>query len=302
MEFNTKGEYRCGFYVDEKRKKIWKIQLEMLEYLLKVCKDNNIKIFGIAGTMLGAVRHGGFIPWDDDIDMAMYRTDYNKFMKIIEENNPFKEPLFLQTQYNDPEHYSPSIRLRHSLSTAIIDYDKTKKCNNGIFIDIFPLDGYCQNKFKRKIQIFELRIMHKIMKNHIYPQNRTMVGKVKSIGCNFIIKLYPYNKMIKRYHEVASRYSTEDCEMIDHFVRPMLPSYNNRYLWRKKYIEDLIYVKFEDLKLPIPKEYDKCLKQNFGNYMVLPPIEERGLHHAEKIIFDPDTPFIEYQKKMGWIE
>ena len=92
-------EVRCGYTVTKQMKEVWAVELDMLEKLLSVCKKHDIKIFASGGTMLGAVRHQGFIPWDDDIDMMMFRDDYEKLCKVAQEE--FEYPYFFQTEYTD---------------------------------------------------------------------------------------------------------------------------------------------------------------------------------------------------------
>lgn len=302
MEFNLEPETRCDFFVDATRKKIWKIQLDMLQELIKVCDQNRIQMFGIAGTMLGAVRHKGFIPWDDDIDIAMYREDFDRFVEIATTKNVFKFPYFLQTSKNDNEHYGTNVRLRHSLSTAVIDYDRHKKCNNGIYIDIFPLDGVAPTKAKQKTQYFKLRTLHALMREDKNPTpNGGTAQKLIRLISKFYFKIFDFNKTVDQYQSIAKKYSNPDAIYVDHITRPITPQYDCRYTWPKYYIEKIIYVDFENIKLPIPAEYDLCLKCNYKDYMELPPVEKRGLHHAEKVLFDPDTPYEEFQKNRGWI-
>ena len=138
-------ETRCGFTVTKKMKEVWAVELDLLAELLRVCNKNNIKIFASGGTMLGAVRHQGFIPWDDDIDMMMFRDDYERLCEIA--GSEFQYPYFFQTEYTDPGSLRGHAQLRNSLTTGILESELGKrKFNQGIFLDIFPLDVVTDNE------------------------------------------------------------------------------------------------------------------------------------------------------------
>ena len=134
-------EVRDGYEVSCEMKYIWAVELDLLNQLLTVCQKYNIKLYAAGGTMLGAVRHKGMIPWDDDIDMMMFRSDYDRLCEIASEE--FKEPYFFQTNETDPGSYRGHAQLRNSKTTGILKHelDQKREINQGIFIDIFPLDN-----------------------------------------------------------------------------------------------------------------------------------------------------------------
>ena len=132
-------EIRNDFFVSIERKKLWTVLLDLLIELDEVCTRNNLRYFILGGTLLGAVRHKGFIPWDDDIDVCMPREEYEKLLKL---QNEFKHPYFLQTPYTDPNFFWSSTKLRNSNTTQIVDMFKYQGFNQGICITIFPLDKW----------------------------------------------------------------------------------------------------------------------------------------------------------------
>ena len=138
-------EVRCGYLVNHEMKKAWAVMLDLLAEFDRVCKKHNIRYFASGGTMLGAVRHKGFIPWDDDIDVMMERTDYEKLCKVGP--SEFKHPYFLQNKYTDPECPDIMSKLRNSETTAFFGVEEHgfMKYNKGIFMDIFPLDKIPDN-------------------------------------------------------------------------------------------------------------------------------------------------------------
>ena len=146
-EFCFEEEIRDGYLVTERVKKIWYTEINLLIAFDRMCKEYNLKYSVCYGTLLGAIRHKGFIPWDDDIDVFMMRDDYNKMLKIAP--NYFKEPYFFQSAYTDVMVWGFS-KLRDSRTTAIEFDDMKEQFNQGIFIDIFPLDSTDDGSAKMK--------------------------------------------------------------------------------------------------------------------------------------------------------
>lgn len=154
---NLNEEWICGHLVTERDKKVWNVELNILKEVKRICEKHNIKYFAEGGTLLGAARHGGFIPWDDDIDVAMLRDDYNKFIEIAQSELP--EHLFIQNSKTD---IRPNLftKIRDSRTTWIPKGNDLKLKNYGIFIDIFPLDG-CDNNIEQiRNDYFKLDLAH----------------------------------------------------------------------------------------------------------------------------------------------
>ena len=171
-------EKRDGYVVETKMKKIWSVQLDLLMELQRVCNRYNIKMFVVWGTLLGAIRHKGFIPWDDDLDVGLLREDYDKLCEIA--SKEFCEPYFFQTADSDRNFFIGYARLRNSDTTGIIKDNLDVEYNNGIYIDIYPLDGYPQNNLKRKIQLFtnnNTLILHHLLA--IYTQKSSLQDKTE---------------------------------------------------------------------------------------------------------------------------
>ncbi len=143
-----KEEIRCGYTVDEKTKRVWAVQLEMLDEVERICKANGLKYFADSGTLIGAIRHEGYIPWDDDIDLVMLREDYDKFVQIAPKW--LKEDLVLQTVYTEKNYLRGHAQIRNSKTCGCNEEDKKAGYNCGIFIDIFPLDGMPKTEKERK--------------------------------------------------------------------------------------------------------------------------------------------------------
>ncbi len=285
-------EYRDGFLISSDRKKIWAVQLDLLHELLRVCENNNIRLCLYAGSLLGAIRHKGFIPWDDDIDVCMTRIEFNKLIKVV---NNFKAPYFLQTAYNDKKFFFGYARLRNSNTTAIIKGNESIEYNNGIYIDIFVFDGYVDSKLLYNYQMLSRFIIQELLIN-FYRENFEDISIIKRIFLKCVQcvekKVLDYRKLINRYHLIISKYKS--CDKVTFLTHPEYLL--TRYWCYKSELNDLMYIQFENLYVPIPRDYDIILKRIYGNYLKLPPEDERGKWHEGMIEFNPDIPYTEFLK------
>ena len=134
-------EVRDDYYIGAEIKKMWAVQLDLIMELDRVCQKHGIRYSAYAGTLLGVIRHKGYIPWDDDIDFMMTRSEYNRLCEVAKDE--FKAPYFWQTEYTDRGSLRGHAQLRNSETTCLLDteYPYKRKYNQGIFIDIFPFDG-----------------------------------------------------------------------------------------------------------------------------------------------------------------
>lgn len=276
----------CGFHVDSNRKKLWKIELDILQEVIRICNKYNIRYFLHSGSALGAVRHQGFIPWDDDLDIGMLREDFEKFLTVSK--NEIKEPLFLQHGMNDGGHICGLLRIRHSDTTGIIKIDRNKKCNNGVFIEIYPFDNVPDNEFKKKLQCFESRLFyHGLLAAYYGPMSKPQV-----FLC-FLIRLIGIKRSYSLWQNICKRYNNLPCKYVDTVA---LPDYENEGIYKleRSWITNLKTVKFEYLDVLIPEKSDEMLTLNYGDYMELPPKEERGMLHRKIVFYDPNKPYTYY--------
>ena len=144
-------ETRCNYHISGNMKKVWAIELDLLRKFTEVCEKHGLNYFMDGGTLLGAVRHKGFIPWDDDADVIMPREDYDKLWLIASEE--FRGPYFFQTTLSEEKFFRSHAQLRNSNTTGFVVEDQQKDINKGIFIDIFVLDNIQENFFRRKLNL-----------------------------------------------------------------------------------------------------------------------------------------------------
>lgn len=286
-KFNLNSETICGYKVSSKMKKVWAKELEMLEEFQKVCKKYHLKWFLIGGSLIGAIRHNGFIPWDDDIDVAMLRDDYKKLLKIA--SKEFKDPFFFQTPYTD-KIYRGHAQLRYNGTTAILPEEINRTHHQGIFIDIFPFDEYPDTKHgwnKQAYQVREIQCLYEDYFNNSFP---TKTLKREHRRAVIIVKIFGFKNIYRRYERICARFNKRGG---NGWVGNLSLVYGSR-VQEKNLFNRIIMHKFEYLSVPIPAEYDKLLKNKFGDYM---KYVKGGSAHG-KVIFDPDVPYQVTLKKL----
>ena len=252
-----------------------KIEVEMLKEFITVCEKLGLKYYLAYGTLIGAVRHKGFIPWDDDIDVVMPRKDYEEFLKYGGELLP--EHLFLQCIDTEPDYMMSFAKIRNSNTTFMQNSDRKFKINHGVFIDIIPLD-FCPDNEKefQKILSKKKRYDFRINSYLDYGTTKNINTKIKIA----IYKLvYPSLKILKNKREkLYSKVSNSNKFTIYCFSKPWL---NTAPI---EWFGEGIELEFEGILVRAPKEYHKWNNKIYGDYMQLPPIEERVPHHYTGII------------------
>lgn len=285
-------EIRCDYRVTELKKKIWAVQLDLLNEILRICKKHDIKIIVFAGTMLGAVRHGGFIPWDDDIDVALDRENYEKLLRIAPIE--FKYPYFLQTGYNDQAFFLNYARLRNSETTCIIDWNRSEDYNSGIYIDVFVLDGYPDDEASYKNYIKKKDKLEHVLSFYKEKDKTCSIKEVvKTLLRRITKKAIQYEKLLDIYNAHLQKYSLTSNKI---GLMTHTEYFRDRYWLYKEELDNLICLSFEFLQVPVPADYDEILTRVYGNYMKFPPLEKRGEWHAGYFEIDPDMPYDEYYR------
>lgn len=275
---NLNEEILCGFKVSSARKKVWQKELEMVKLFKNICEENNLKYFASGGTLIGAVRHNGFIPWDDDIDLMMPRNDYEKFLKIAQLALP--ADFFLQ--YNETEKNYPNghAQIRNNGTTCLnncgyTDLKKGKNC--GIFIDIFPYDEVPDDEKQRKKYASKIRFLKKMCFFRIYRKDfYGLKGVIKSIISTIYFAFCSLEKTIAKFNSLSARLDekTNTVALIS-----FMPGYEKN-VWNKELFDKTVLHKFEDIEIAIPEKYDEVLRHEFGDYMQFPEDKSAGSMHG----------------------
>lgn len=281
-------ENRCGYKVSEKMKKVWAVELNLLDQFDKLCREHNLRYFVDYGTLLGAVRHQGFIPWDDDIDVVMFRDDYEK-LKIIAMDS-VSSPYFYQNSYTDIMIWAFS-KLRDSRTSAIEFPDFPPEFHQGIFMDIFPLDDAPDGVgMKPVVQQMQCEIWMSV----VNPQGlKEMIeqGAGLAMDSEILIELLKMQirdrmKMFEDFNVSQFGKSERVCFITDHFLGS--PSV------LREWYSNVEYLPFENLMVPVPAGYDSLLNCRYGEYMK--PVQRPNMHDG--IFLDPETPYTKYVNKL----
>ena len=262
------GEYK----VTEQKKEVFNCLYDLLVEFDRVCRENNLNYSLEGGTLIGAIRHDGFIPWDDDIDIMMPRKDYDK-LKMLGQNGIFKNPYFFQTPDTDEGSPRLFIRLRNTETTSISLDDIALHMNHGIFIDIMPIDYVPNTHMVLKAELLLFKILQKISGGYAKYYSGVNV-KGKGIGTKaFFYLLYPFykSKIItsKRIFKLSEAIisnklfaKSNTCGLVPWMI------FDSKACWPIDYFQDGFTKHiFEDEQFSIVKNYDQVLTKIYGNYM-----------------------------------
>ena len=254
------------------------VELEILKEVDRVCRKNNINYAIFCGTQLGAVRHKGYIPWDDDADLVMLRQDYEKFKSVLDQLNP--EIAFFQDHSTDPEYRWGYAKVRRAGTSYIRLGQEHMKYKDGISIDIFPLDDVPMSLVGQLFQDFYCYFCRKILWSE--------VGKIQCKGIKKLWFKLINHISVDRVYKWLECYSKKSRNSSANGVRCLLfPAYGKlyrknpirqRYGMPKKWVLERAEYEFEDCKLFGTKDYDAILKYVYGDYMTPPPPEQREQH------------------------
>lgn len=258
------------------------VLLELLVEFDRVCKKHNIHYMLFAGSALGAVRHHGFIPWDDDLDVALLREDYDRLMSLNQ--SEWNNSYYLQKEFSQhwPLHFS---KLRKNNTTCLEKFHpKDNQIHQGIYIDVFPIDNASDNKFIRKLQFYSARIVIAKTKYKQGYETNSIAKKVFMQVC----RLLP----LKPFHKLATLKGKSNTRMVHSFFGGSI-RYEKGFLERIWFTETT-ETKFETIKVPISSHFNELLSKQYGDYMTLPPENERDIKvHA--LLVDTEKNYTEYE-------
>ena len=267
--------------------------LLILKEYKRVCDELHLEYFLDSGTLLGAVRHKGFIPWDDDIDVGMLRRDYEVFINKAPE--VLAESFFLQTWHSDGGYGLAFAKLRMRNTTYIEESAQKSTAENGFYIDIFPYDVYPDKEEDRKWQ----RRRYDIYRRAIMVKCGYTPWIMNASGIKLIVKYFLYipirlfsamntrEKLIRYYEKMSTKYNNTKTGFL--YEQAGAANYG-KWVIPSQCFESFISLQFEDECFSCPKDYDTYLKSVYGDYMILPPEDKReNRHRIIKIEFPNES-------------
>ena len=277
------------------RDKFKEICVNLLISFDKVCEEHKLRYILDFGTLLGAVRHKGFIPWDDDIDVSMPRSDYETLLKLYEDNPLLFGKYKLATIYNKNNIYKPFANLIDPTTITESVARKEKYCYP-VWIDIFPADGIenvdCSLNTKRKISTLMKKSGKGLIRYVHFSDRKTIKGKLRGVVANIYNFLFKRNFLFYNHFLSLKRLKKADklARNTDYKngIAVFYAIYKNLPIGDISFYNDFTFCEFENLRFRIPKNYDQRLKDIYGNYMELPPEEERVIHITKAYLLTED--------------
>lgn len=283
---------------DNDLKEIQHIILDIFREVDKICERNNLRYFAIGGTCLGAVRHKGFIPWDDDLDIAMPRKDYEAFIKIAEKELPHNLSLLIPKQ---AKYYECTFAKVQDVNTTFIqDIAKPHpERYTGVYIDIMPLDGLPDDVKERKKHFLKLKINflcnahRKCKSGDLHTGIKRVLGYLTAFAA-WCRTPFDWTYYYKKYEEECKKYDFEKSDYTS-YAWSLRAS---KLVFPTKDFEDYVMLPFEDYHMRCPIGYEDFLQIMFGDYMKLPPKEEQVPMHSESAVIDLHKSYKRYQRNV----
>lgn len=264
--------------------------LELLEELIRFCEENGLTYYACGGTCIGAIRHDGFIPWDDDLDVFMPRADYEKLWTL---RDKFDKERYKLCRSTLEKNYHHRVMQLVDLNTTFINRRSVNEdIEHGVYIDILPMDvcasggfGY----FRQKV----LSILYSVYNVQCLPEFHG--GKFFRLAVGFLLKVVPDKK--KRYNiwskceKKMTRYQPDDSPRLVELTAALKEL---RHPYPKEWFSSVIKHKFEDIEINIPVGYDNYLRQVFGDYMALPDLSEQRPRH-NTVFVDLNNSYKKYK-------
>lgn len=249
------------------------IELDILIYLDQVCKKHNLRYFLCGGTMLGAVRHKGFIPWDDDIDILMPRPDYKQLIEILKKEHG----RYTVCDTKDEGYYYNFAKVVDS-KTKLVENGHNLIANMGVYVDIFPLDGMPSDPKEREEHFKQLDKLRKRINTFSFTKPKlckNIFFYIKKYAIYIKNKYSDLGNVQQAYEQLAEQYAYDESE----FLYATGGAYGAKEIFKKEIFAKSVQLEFEGHFFPAPAAFDTYLKQLYNDYLQLPPVEKRVTHH-----------------------
>lgn len=276
-------------------KELQETEIQIMKALDRFCREKGIEYSLGAGSMIGAVRHGGFIPWDDDIDLTMPRKDYDRLIEIASQE--LKSPYYLQHITTDPKYLGLHVKIRNTDTTAIIKSWLFTDVNQGIFIDIFPLEGLPNDPEKADELYKKSSVLGRAVKSYynfdkilsLNPKIILMLLKRRKLAKSLIKDPHDYVKKYSEFENLFKEIDFDSCQKVG--LLSFGFAYEQKFIFSKSCFDRTLYVPFEDKTLPIPCGYDEILKTYYGDDYITPRIVPTA--HGQTY-YDPERSYTYY--------
>lgn len=260
------------------------LQLAELEVLIefdRICRKHDLKYQLAYGTLIGAIRHKGFIPWDDDIDVLMLRKDYNKFMKICKEE--LNSAYFLQTFETDPKYIHAFARIRKNGTLAVQRVWAEVDMHHGVFIDVFPLDNILPDTLFGRLQVSTCLLIrklkiYKLKKSKCFNSKKAYKTAVKLL-IHYMLKPVSMKNLNRVENMISGLFNGKDTQFVSVLTLGD-KGVEHRSRQSRSEFTMLEEVEFEGRNFFAPRFYDMILTRIYGDYMSMPPEEDRIPHHG----------------------
>lgn len=259
--------------------RIHHVELNNLKKIIQLCEQLNVNYFLIGGSLLGAIRHKGFIPWDDDMDIGMLRSDYDRFAQYAP-GLLANDHYFLQTAASDANYGFSYMKLLDRY-TYIEEKNNVNRARKGVFIDIFPFDRIPDEPSDQRSQLARFKVLDsRIIVKAGYRWIETPLYRHADLDPN---DLQDLDAMKQEREAIMREYNTEPLTHVKNIA--------SQYAYEKEIMTtsealDLVTVPFETIDVRVPKDYDAILTRLYGDYHKLPPVRQRTEKHISKLIMD----------------
>lgn len=264
--------------------------LELLEELIRVCEENGLTYWAGGGTCIGALRHNGFIPWDDDLDVFMPRKDYEKLWKL---RGQFSSGRYKLCRTTARKNYHHRVMQLVDLNTTFINKRSVNEdIEHGVYIDILPMDACPDSKIRQTIQMFQA-MLFSVYNVQCLPEFHG--GKLFRFAVGAALKLVPSQRLRFKIwlacQKRMTRYNPDKCARVVELTTYMSVM---RHPYPKEWFSDVVKHQFEDIEINLPVGYDQYLKQVFGDYMQLPPEDKQHPIH-NTVFIDTENTYKKYK-------
>ncbi len=272
--------------MDDSLRQLQLKELELLKLFQKICADNNISYFALGGTLLGAIRHKGFIPWDDDIDVGIPRPDYERLCKILEQGTLGEKIKF--RSFKNTESYIRYFGRLEDESMKIVRHDNIKVEEAFAWIDLFPLDAMPNNAVLRKIKVFQVLVLRALYRFSCFDTLVNVNKKGRPLHERILVWIGLHTPVQKLFNtkkclgKLEKALTSTDYEKSNYLVNAM-GAYKFREMFHKDYYKEGASYPFEDTEIRGPVDYDFVCTQLYGDYMTPPKVDDRNHHGLQAI-------------------